>query len=168
MLLIAYDGSPDSQAAIDHVARLTPGARVAVLTAWTPYIEAMAGAGMGLDWMPYAADNQEIDKAAEDAARKQAEEGAARASAAGLEAEALTKPRIATIHETILSAADELDADAVVLGSRGLTGLKSMLLGSVSDAVAQHADRPVMIVPGPAVAEERQERRSRHREAEER
>jgi hypothetical protein len=41
------------------------------------------------------------------------------------------------------------------MGTRGLTGLKSVLLGSVSHAVAQHADRPVLIVPSADVAERR-------------
>jgi nucleotide-binding universal stress UspA family protein len=41
------------------------------------------------------------------------------------------------------------------MGSRGLTGVKSMLLGSVSHAVIQHADRTVIVVPSPAIATER-------------
>ncbi|MDQ2898064.1 MAG: universal stress protein [Actinomycetota bacterium] len=46
------------------------------------------------------------------------------------------------------------------MGSRGLTGLKSPLLGSVSQAVIQHADRPVIVVPSPDVADSRA--RGRH------
>jgi nucleotide-binding universal stress UspA family protein len=38
------------------------------------------------------------------------------------------------------------------MGSRGLTGVKSLLLGSVSHAVIQHADRTVIVVPSPEVA----------------
>ena len=43
----------------------------------------------------------------------------------------------------------------IVMGTRGLAGVKSMLLGSVSHAVLQHADRAVMIVPSPSVVEHR-------------
>jgi nucleotide-binding universal stress UspA family protein len=57
----------------------------------------------------------------------------------------------------ILAVADELDANAIVVGTRGLTGLRSMLLGSVSHAVLQHANRTVIVVPSAAVAEERTE-----------
>jgi nucleotide-binding universal stress UspA family protein len=62
---------------------------------------------------------------------------------------------------TILSQADAVDADAIVLGSRGRGGIGSFLLGSVSAAVVQSADRPVLIVPSPSVASERAEKRRR-------
>jgi nucleotide-binding universal stress UspA family protein len=61
--------------------------------------------------------------------------------------------------DTILSEADAVDADAIVLGSRGRGGIGSFLVGSVSHAVLQSADRPVLIVPSPQVARERAERR---------
>lgn len=65
--------------------------------------------------------------------------------------------------ETILEQAEETGAEAIVLGSRGLTGVKSLLLGSVSHAVLQHADRPVIVVPSAPVAQRRAERRHRRR-----
>jgi nucleotide-binding universal stress UspA family protein len=57
---------------------------------------------------------------------------------------------------SILREADDMPAAAVVMGSRGLTGLGT--LGSVSHSVLQHADRPVLVVPSPEAARERRER----------
>lgn len=158
MILASYDGSADAQAAIDHAARLMPGAETTVLTVWEPFQAAMSrtgGKGMGMG-TSYPV-NSEIDAANEEAARARAAEGAERATAAGLVAE----PRIAVrqdgIAGAILAVADELGADAIVLGTRGLTGIRSMLLGSVSHTVLQHADRSVIVVPSPAIVDERRE-----------
>jgi nucleotide-binding universal stress UspA family protein len=38
----------------------------------------------------------------------------------------------------------------IVIGSRGLSGAKEVFEGSVSHQVAEHARRPVLIVPPPA------------------
>jgi nucleotide-binding universal stress UspA family protein len=48
--------------------------------------------------------------------------------------------------EKILACAEDEHADLIVMGSRGFGGFKSMLLGSVSDTVAQHAKCPVLVV----------------------
>jgi nucleotide-binding universal stress UspA family protein len=47
---------------------------------------------------------------------------------------------------TILATADELAVDLIVLGARGLAGVRAFL-GSVSNHVVQHAQRPVLVVP---------------------
>ncbi|AHD05869.1 universal stress protein [Paenibacillus larvae] len=47
---------------------------------------------------------------------------------------------------TILSYAEEIEADLIVLGSRGLGEWKELMLGSVSHHVVQHAQVPVLIV----------------------
>lgn len=48
--------------------------------------------------------------------------------------------------ETILAVADEIGADMIVVGSRGLGRLRGMLVGSVSQKVVQHAHCSVMVV----------------------
>jgi nucleotide-binding universal stress UspA family protein len=49
--------------------------------------------------------------------------------------------------EGIVDLADEIDAAVIVIGSRGLTGVRERLEGSVSHEVAEHARRPVLVVP---------------------
>ncbi len=48
--------------------------------------------------------------------------------------------------DTIVNAAQQINADLVVMGCRGMSGFKSLLLGSVSDGVLHHAHCPVLIV----------------------
>lgn len=48
--------------------------------------------------------------------------------------------------ERIVAAAEEIGAGLIVMGSRGLGGVRRALLGSVSDSVVRHAHCPVMVV----------------------
>ena len=50
--------------------------------------------------------------------------------------------------EVILNMASKWDADLIVMGSHGRTGLTKLLLGSVSQAVAVHSECAVAIVRG--------------------
>lgn len=50
----------------------------------------------------------------------------------------------------ILAAADEVEADLIVMGSKGLAGVREFLLGSVSHKVLKHARASVLIAPLPA------------------
>jgi nucleotide-binding universal stress UspA family protein len=158
MILMSYDGSADALAAIDHAARLMPAAQTTVLTVWEPFQMALARTGgLGMAMGASYPDDGEIDAANQEAALALAGEGAERANAAGLVAEPRIAAREHGIAPAILEVADELDADLIVLGTRGLTGVRSMLLGSVSHSVLQHADRAVFVVPSPTVVGERHE-----------
>ena len=156
MILIGYDGSPDSHAAIELAGELFPGQAATVLSVWEPFVDVMARTGVGATYLAMA-NVQEIDDASEQAARERAAEGAELAGRAGLNAEPRADARAATIAETILAAASDVQARAIVLGTRGLTGLKSVVLGSVSHAVLTHTDRAVLVVPPAKVASERAE-----------
>ncbi|HSK99813.1 MAG TPA: universal stress protein [Rubrobacteraceae bacterium] len=48
----------------------------------------------------------------------------------------------------IIALAEELGSSLVVVGSRGLSGVRRALMGSVSDSVVRHAHCPVMVVRG--------------------
>ena len=72
--------------------------------------------------------------------------GVAIAVEAGFEAEGLLLAADRRTAEVIAAAAEELDAPAIVIGQRGLSGLKSAVLGSVSREVVNAYHRPVIVV----------------------
>jgi nucleotide-binding universal stress UspA family protein len=103
--------------------------------AYSPVRSAMlAGAGaMGVT-VPapaWAADDER--ELAEDVVRR-AEQ---RLRGSGVSVTAAT--RLGDPADAVLAVADELDADLVVVGNRGMTGVRRYLLGSVAGRVAHHA-----------------------------
>ncbi|ABW02668.1 universal stress protein [Caldivirga maquilingensis] len=68
----------------------------------------------------------------------------AKASEAGVNADIILARGNAA--DKILENADKLNVDLIVVGSRGLRGLARFLLGSVSEKVARHSSKPVLIV----------------------
>jgi nucleotide-binding universal stress UspA family protein len=54
--------------------------------------------------------------------------------------------RMGEVDLEIVALAEELGADLIVMGSRGLGGVRRALMGSVSDSVVRHAHCPVLVV----------------------
>lgn len=50
-------------------------------------------------------------------------------------------------NEDIIKTAQSWEADLIVLGTHGRTGLKHLLMGSIAEHVVRHSDIPVMVVP---------------------
>jgi nucleotide-binding universal stress UspA family protein len=155
MILLCYDGSADARAAVQSAGELFSGKRVTVLTVWQPFVEIVARTTVGFGMVPTIPDADEVDAASSRGAERTAAEGAELARQAGLDAEPMAVAQLSTTARAILAEADKLDAGAIVMGSRGLTGVKSLLLGSVSHEVIQHADRTVVVVPSTDVASSR-------------
>ncbi len=152
MILISYDGSADARTAIEHAGELLGGQPATVLTVWETLSEVLAHTPSGFGLAAGDLDFEKIDAASEAAAQATAAEGAELARKAGLTAEPQTRQQTTTVAAAILDAAADVDASAIVAGSRGLTGIKSLLLGSVSHALLHQTDRPVMVVPSAEVA----------------
>jgi nucleotide-binding universal stress UspA family protein len=150
-LLLCYDGSDQATEAIRVAASLFPrGTRATVLYAWEPTAIAVSG---GLVPVALPPDSDEQDEAR---AKRLAEDGAEKARALGLDAKARAEQSGASAWRTIVDVADG-EADLVVMGTRGLSGMRSLLLGSCSHHVAQHASCPVLIVPDAEIGEARRE-----------
>lgn len=147
-ILICYDNSDGARRAIETAGALFAGRTAIVLHVWSP-IAVIAAAYGGVVALPTY-----DDKALGSAASKVAEEGAALARQAGLDARgAVAESTYEGTAHAILDVVAEQGAGVVVLGARGLSAFRSFVLGSVSHAVAQHAHVPVLIVPPPVHAE---------------
>ena len=143
-LLLCYDGSEPAKHAIERAAALLRVRHAVVLTVWQP--TAGLGSFAWADAMDTMLDYVELDRAAAELGGRIVQEGVRVARDAGLQAEPLAVEATGPVWQTILEIADSHDASTIVIGSRGLTGLRSMLLGSVSTAVVHRADRPTLVI----------------------
>ncbi|HVU29155.1 MAG TPA: universal stress protein [Sphingomicrobium sp.] len=142
-LMLCFDGSEDAKHMIAEAGDLFPGGYALVLTVWQPISGLASVTWSGATVMP---NFTELDHLASEDGQGRAEEGVALARESGLEAEPLAVEADGPIWETIIETAERRQAAIVVMGSRGLTGLRSMLLGSVSSAVVHHARRPILVI----------------------
>ncbi|MEV1171312.1 universal stress protein [Nonomuraea sp. NPDC049784] len=146
-ILIAYDGSDDAKAAIAFAGEIMRGESAVVLTVWERMAMTSARASVGL--MMTVDQLGEEDKAIEEAMVELAQRGANLARDAGLDAIPRCDVDSLAVWSTIVDVANEIDAKLIVTGTRGLGGVRSLLLGSTSDRVLHHARRPVLVVPAP-------------------
>ncbi|WP_066908411.1 universal stress protein [Millisia brevis] len=151
--LIAYDGSDNSRRAIRHAGRHLANRPALVLTAWIPLTRVTSRAtvvatGGGSDeWaVPEPPEDPESDIGLLDARVTNAE-GVDLARQAGIIAEGRCVRTTSTIWSAIIEVADEIDAALIITGTRGATGLRSLLHSSVAEHVLKHGHRPVFIVP---------------------
>jgi nucleotide-binding universal stress UspA family protein len=141
-ILLCYDGSEDAFHAIELAGSLFPGRKAIVLAVWEHY-SMLSGVA------------RVEDSLVQEATEALAADGCDRARAAGFDATPVAVQAHHGVAEAIIDAADEHDALLVVMGTRGNTGIRSLLLGSVSHGVAHHAYRPLLIVPSEPLAEAR-------------
>jgi nucleotide-binding universal stress UspA family protein len=146
--LLCFDGSENAVHAIAQAGERLAATPAIVLTVcepianWEPY-DPLTVLSAPLSKLGSRAID--LDAAFLEVAQATMQDGVARAQAAGFEAHGRTAP--GKPWQVICDIAEEIDASTIVLGARGRSEVQSVLLGSVSAAVATHADRPVLIVP---------------------
>lgn len=141
-ILIATDGSPSAQEAVAFGLELAADQdAVATFVFVVPAVDVVPTGGFGLTAsMPHEVTNAEYEPL--ERAREQAEGAGVAAHARLLRGEAV---------DEIVAFADVIDADLIVVGSRGHGSLTSALIGSVSRGVLREIRRPVLIVRGAPV-----------------
>ena len=149
-VLIAYDGSEVSRAAVRHAAELFAGRPAVLATVWEPGLAAVAvglSDTMGMGTLPPdPATIEAVDRIQREHASTVADDGAEFARSLGLVAEPHAVPDEVDVADTLISIARERGAAVVVVGSHGISGLRSRLLGSVSRKLIEHCDRPVLVI----------------------
>jgi nucleotide-binding universal stress UspA family protein len=151
-VLLAYDGSAEAQAALREAVALFGQRPLIVASVWEPglaMVTMMPPPGQpGMGYMPDPEQLAAVDRAQSGHADNVAQDGARRARELGATAEALSVPDSANIAATLIAIAEQRDARAIVVGSRGLGGLKARMLGSTSRKLLHDTHRPVLVVRG--------------------
>jgi nucleotide-binding universal stress UspA family protein len=141
-ILVATDGSEDAVLALQAASDLSnrSGSVLHVVHAWQNTRAA---------FLPAAAVDEysQAHKQRQEEAGKFLEEQAQRLRSTGV--------NVAGVHlkggraaDAIVDLAEELEADLVVVGSRGLGAVKRLVVGSVSEGVVSLAPCPVLVVRG--------------------
>lgn len=144
LVLIAYDGSANADHAIDVAGALLGGGTAEVVHAWEPVSSAAARSAVYAIAYDAGASMLERERAM---AEEVAAAGVARARAAGFTATGHAVSGSGPLWQTIVGRAEDVVPRLIVMGTRGLTGVRSALLGSVSHHVTSHAHVPVLTVP---------------------
>lgn len=137
-VVVGVDGSPSSVAALRWARRVAAALDLELdaVTSWRfPDVYGSAG-GWAATWRPDTDAEQVLDGALHEAF--------------GLDRPGGLRTRVLQGHPTQVLLHEALDAELLVVGSRGHGGFVGLLLGSVSAGCAEHATCPVVVVHGAA------------------
>lgn len=147
--LIAFDGSAAARRAVAAAAALLKPRATLVLTVWEAALARAAMAPPPDVAMTPAVDPSAMltfDEGLRGHAERVADDGAELARSLGLDAEPLVMVDVRDVARTIVEVARDRRAAAIVVGSRGLSGLRARFEGSTSRGVMKHAPCPVIVV----------------------
>ena len=137
-VVLATDGSDCARAAGEHALELA-----ATYDATLHVLYVVDATDLGLT-TPSEIDVEEIRDSLRAKGQRAVDEVVETAADAGIEG--VGEVRVGIPHEEILAYADGVDADLLVLGTHGRTGIRRYLLGSVAERVVRIADPPVLTV----------------------
>lgn len=140
-ILVPVDGSEGSWRALNSAEALATkfSGELCVVNVIQPYNNA-ALLAVPLDHATVTQGNNELEKIG-DKVLEMAQE-----KLANFEGKAEFHLEIGHPSERIIALAKKESCDAIVLGSRGLSGIAEFFLGSVSSKVSQYSTVPVLIV----------------------
>jgi nucleotide-binding universal stress UspA family protein len=151
--VVAFDGSDEARAAVNAAVTLFPGRKLVIVSVWEPGLAVALAPTRDLTGVSYppptTEEVQALDRVQENHAVEMADAGAALARELGATAEPSPIPDEAHVADTVAAEAERVDACAIVVGSRGLGGVRSRLFGSTSRELLRRSGRPVLVVKAP-------------------
>jgi nucleotide-binding universal stress UspA family protein len=140
-ILVPTDGSEVSQKALEPALELAKQLGASIVAYHG--IEANLPYYRGEDYVDTSA-MKALEARAEEEAAKYVSQVKAAADAAGIPCDTVvTKPAVP--HEGIVAAAEKNQCDLIVMSSHGRSGLRSFVLGSVTQRVLASSKIPVMV-----------------------
>ena len=139
-ILVATDGSPGANRAIDAAARLAESTRCELI------IVTVGGSITGAELRELASNYGDLSKTLETAAEKILGQARKRAHRIGI-GNVKLRTGWGDPADSIIETARREKADLIVVGRRGGSRLSALLLGSVSQKVTNLAHCVVMVVP---------------------
>ena len=140
-IVVGTDGSNTASEAVRQATEMARamGAKLELVSAYEPVpqerLREEAGEVPG-DVAPYVGPREDVNVTLEAASTPAGEAGV----------QVTTHAREGDPADAILDVAEELKADVIVVGNKGMTGAKRFLLGSVPNKVSHHAPCSVMII----------------------
>lgn len=138
-ILVPTDGSPASDAAIEHALDLA--------TQYDARIHSLYVVDGGA-YSTLEAGSEIVIEALESEGKEATSRVVRMAEDAGLEGVATVST--GTAYRSIIDYAEDNDVDLIVMGTHGRKGIDRYLLGSVTERVVRTADVPVLTVRKPA------------------
>lgn len=150
-VMIAFDGGDNAERAVSYAGRFLRASVAHVVTAWEPgTLMPVRLSSLSAGMAPYV-DTAALDLNVDESLRAQAAEinarGVALARECGLAATGTLVEVESTVWGALVAAADTLDVDLLVTGTRGDSGLRALLHSDVAGRVLKHCHRPVFVVP---------------------
>jgi nucleotide-binding universal stress UspA family protein len=143
-ILVATDGSELADEAVTQGVRLAADlhAQVTFLTVTSPFAS-LGDHGAAFAQLPEDVRSQALSYLDADA-NHTLSAALSTAQAGGVRAD-IVKVESRHPHEAIVATAESKKADLIVMASHGRSGIKSLLLGSVTEKVITHSHLPVLV-----------------------
>lgn len=149
-ILVPVDGSKYSQDAAEYAVKISKLMKAKIVALHVVHLPTYpyaysAGEGMSPVAIPTPLPLDVSDEEKKDA-KKLVDNVAKMAKDAGVDVEMKIIERHPSVPDAIIQFAEQNGVDLIIIGTKGRTGIRRFLLGSVTESVVHHAHCPVLVV----------------------